>query len=61
MKTRLHIQNKTQMVEWPDNLPGLLQAKAFRKFHNEFKYCRIRSVVQVFPLQVECGTIYSLS
>ena len=58
MKTRLHLQNDTVMIEWADTPTGLLQAKAFRKARPEFRGRHIRSVVQTDPERVECGTMY---
>jgi len=59
MKTRLHLQNDAVMIEWADTPTGLLQAKAFRKKASPaFKYCRIRSVIQVHPERIKCGVLY---
>lgn len=61
MKSRLHIQNDSHMAEWPDNQTGLMQAKAFRRSHPQFKRRRIRKIIQAYPLRVECGTIYAMT
>lgn len=61
MKSRLHIRNDTHMVEWSDNSTGLMQARAFRRSHPEFKRRRIRAVIQAFPTKIACGVIYALT
>lgn len=61
MQSRLHMQNKTHMVEFPDTCWGKMQIKAFRKSHPEFKGCKIREVIQAYPEKIEMGTIYKLT
>jgi len=61
MKKRLHLRNDTHMIEWTETFAGLLKAKGFRQSHPEFKGCRIRSIVQLNPEQVECGRVYPLT
>lgn len=57
----LHIRNETHMAEWPANNAGLMQAKAFRRSHPEFKGRRIQQVLQMNPSEVPCGVILELS
>lgn len=61
MKSRLHLQNATHMVEWSDNNGGMLQAKAFRSNHPAFKRRRIKRVLQVYPERVPCGDIIEMT
>ena len=60
---RLHMRNKayTHMIEWADTGSGLVQAKAFRRNHPEFKGCRIKRVFQLNPSNVPCGDIIELT
>ncbi len=60
-RLRLHLQNDIAMIEWIDTPAGLLQAKAFRKSHPEFKNRHIRSVLQAMPDLVKCEKIYLLT
>jgi len=61
MQSRLHMQNKTHMVEFPDFCWGIMQIKAFRKTHIEFNNCRIKKIIQAYPSKIEMGTIYELT
>lgn len=58
MKPRIHLQNETHIVEWPDTEIGQKKAIEFRKTHKEFKYRRLKRVLQAFPSLIHCGVIY---
>lgn len=60
-RARLHLQNATLMIEWPDTPAGLMQAKAFRKRDARFARRRIRHVLQAFPIRVPCGEVLELT
>jgi hypothetical protein len=55
---RLRLGNNTHFVEFPDNCSGLMQIKAFRKSHPEFKGKRIKPGLQLLPSKVSVGEIY---
>jgi len=56
---RLHLtsKDKNYFVEFPNNNTGMMQAKAFRKNHLDFKNCRIKEILQLYPNDVPCGDI----
>ena len=58
---RYHIRNATKFVEFPATPAGLMQAKAYRKSHPDFSRRKIRSVLQLLPQLIECGTEYIIA
>ena len=57
---RLMIKNTTHKVEFPDTPAGMMQIKAFRKSHQEFKGRRIKAILQLLPSAVPCGDIIEM-
>ena len=61
MIRRYHIRNLTHMAEFPFTPAGLMQAKAFRSAHPEFKRRRIRDVFQALPSTIQLGVMTALT
>lgn len=58
---RYHLRNNTDMVEFPETPDGLRQIKQFRNDNTEFKGRHIRSVLQLYPSDIEIGKVYKLT
>lgn len=53
----LILKNQTHFVQFPDNNTGMMQIKAFRQSHPEFKRRKIRAVLQLMPEKVQMGVV----
>lgn len=58
---RLHLRNDTDMVEFPETPDGLRQIKQFRSDNTKFKGRHIRSVLQLYPSDIEIGKVYKMT
>ena len=57
---RLRIHNFTHLVEWEDTPEAMAEAKMFRFCHPEFKYKRIKHILQMRPDEVPLRRILEI-
>ena len=57
MQQRLRISNGEFFAEFPNTDAGMTDAKAFRKTHSQFKYRRIKAILQALPDGIPLGEI----
>jgi len=58
---RLFMGNGTHFVNFPDTYAGMMQIKAFRKSHPQFKGRRILPIFQLMPDVIQCGKVYGIT
>ena len=58
MESRWHMSNSKVMVEAPYTEDGRMELDLMRKSMGEFKYARIKQVLQAEPSKVELLRIY---
>jgi hypothetical protein len=58
---RYCIRNQTHFANFPFTDAGLMQIRAFRRSHPQFKRRHIKQVLQLKPYEVPCGEIMEVT
>ncbi len=58
MRYHIHNRTRTYFVEYCHDEEGLEQARALRRLNHNFKYQRIKEVLQAYPYNIITGVPY---